>query len=107
MTNLKYFLSLAVYTAGVISFTLYLAQMNGPTESGVYQHMIDNTNFKERIHYDIREEMFEQIKNDVRDIRSVPLENMRKLDILLNLINQNRQRLNLLESDSGLEVIKL
>ena len=54
MTNLKYFLSLAVYTAGVISFTLYLAQMNGPTESDVYQHMIDNTNFKERIHYDIR-----------------------------------------------------
>ena len=51
MTNLKYFLSLAVYTAGVISFTLYLAQMNGPTESDVYQHMIDNTNFKERIHY--------------------------------------------------------
>ena len=68
---------------------------------------MNNTNFKQRITDDIRQEVFEFIKNDVKDIRSIPLTNSQKLDILLNLINQNRQRLSTLESQSGLKAIKL
>ena len=98
MTNLKKFLSLAVYTAGVISFTLYLAQLNKVSEDDAYSYLMNNTNFKQRITDDIRQEVFEFIKNDVKDIRSIPLTNSQKLDILLNLINQNRQRLSTLES---------
>ena len=107
MTNLKKFLSLAVYTAGVISFTLYLAQLNKVSEDDAYSYLMNNTNFKQRITDDIRQEVFEFIKNDVKDIRSIPLTNSQKLDILLNLINQNRQRLSTLESHSGLKAIKL
>jgi hypothetical protein len=107
MTNLKKFLSLAVYTAGVISFTLYLAQLNKVSEDDAYSYLMNNTNFKQRITDDIRQEVFEFIKNDVKDIRSIPLTNSQKLDILLNLINQNRQRLSTLESQSGLKAIKL
>ena len=101
------FLSLAVYTAGVISFTLYLAQLNKVSEDDAYSYLMNNTNFKQRITDDIRQEVFEFIKNDVKDIRSIPLTNSQKLDILLNLINQNRQRLSTLESQSGLKAIKL
>ena len=107
MTNLKKFLSLAVYTAGVISFTLYLAQLNKASEDDAFSFQMKNTNFKQRITDDIRQEVFEFIKNDVKDIRSIPLTNSQKLDILLNLINQNRQRLSTLESQSGLKAIKL
>ena len=107
MTNLKKFLSLAVYTAGVISFTLYLAQLNKVSEDDAYSYLMNNTNFKQRITDDIRQEVFEFIKNDVKDIRSIPLTNSQKLDILLNLINQNRQRLSTLESQSGLKAINL
>ena len=107
MTNLKKFLSLAVYTAGVISFTLYLAQLNKVSEDDAYSYLMNNTNFKQRITDDIRQEVFEFIKNDVKDIRSIPLTNSQKIDILLNLINQNRQRLSTLESQSGLKAIKL
>ena len=107
MTNLKKFLSLAVYTAGVISFTLYLAQLNKASEDDAYSYLMNNTNFKQRITDDIRQEVFEFIKNDVKDIRSIPLTNSQKLHILLNLINQNRQRLSTLESQSGLKAIKL
>ena len=107
MTNLKKFLSLAVYTAGVISFTLYLAQLNKVSEDDAYSYLMNNTNFKQRITDDIRQEVFEFIKNDVKDIRSIPLTNSQKLDILLNLINQNRQWLSTLESQSGLKAIKL
>ena len=107
MTNLKKFLSLAVYTAGVISFTLYLAQLNKVSEDDAYSYLMNNTNFKQRITDDIRQEVFEFIKNDVKDIRSIPLTNSQKLDILLNLINQNRQRLSTLEAQSGLKAIKL
>ena len=65
MTNLKKFLSLAVYTAGVISFTLYLAQLNKVSEDDAYSYLMNNTNFKQRITDDIRQEVFEFIKNDV------------------------------------------
>mgnify|MGYP003111742009 FL=1 len=107
MTNLKKFLSLAVYTAGVISFTLYLAQLNKVSEDDAYSYLMNDTNFKQRITDNIRQEVFEFIKNDVKDIRSIPLSNSQKLDILLNLINQNRQRLSTLESQAGLKAIKL
>ena len=107
MTKLKSLAALLVYTAGVISFTLYLAQLNKVSEDDAYSYLMNNTNFKQRITDDIRQEVFEFIKNDVKDIRSIPLTNSQKLDILLNLINQNRQRLSTLESQSGLKAIKL
>ena len=62
MTNLKKFLSLAVYTAGVISFTLYLAQLNKASEDDAYSYLMNNTNFKQRITDDIRQEVFELLK---------------------------------------------
>jgi len=107
MTKLKSLAALLVYTAGVISFTLYLAKLNKASENDAYSYLMNNTNFKQRITDDIRQEVFEFIKNDVKDIRSIPLTNSQKLDILLNLINQNRQRLSTLESQSGLKAIKL
>lgn len=98
MTKIKFFILLASYTAIVMASTLFLAQLNNKVVSSEQQAMVV---------LEVEKNIYNIIKKDVEEIRSLPVNNMRKCDILLQLFSENRQRLELLESQIELKVTKL
>jgi len=98
MTKIKFFILLASYTAIVMASTLFLAQLNDKGLSLEDKIMVIS---------EVEEDIYEMIKKDVGEIRSLPISNMRKCDILLQLVSENRQRIELLESQIELKVTKL
>tara|TARA_R110002110_G_scaffold33439_1_gene114525 strand:- start:2493 stop:2789 length:297 start_codon:yes stop_codon:yes gene_type:complete len=98
MTKIKFFILLASYTAIVMASTLFLAQLNNKELSLEEKAMVV---------LEVEKDMYDMIKKDVEEIRSLPVNNMRKCDILLQLFSENRQRIELLESQIELKVTKL
>ena len=98
MTKIKFFIFLASYTAIVMASTLFLAQLNNKGLSLEEKTMVIS---------EVEEDIYEMIKKDVAEIRSLPISNMRKCDILLQLFNENRQRIETLESQTDFKVTKL
>jgi hypothetical protein len=98
MTKIKFFIALASYTAIVMASTLFLAQLNSRGLSLEEKTMVISQ---------VEKDIYEMIKKDVEEIRSLPVTNMRKCDILIQLVSENRQRIELLESQVELKVTKL
>ena len=78
--------------------TLFLAQLNNKELSLEEKAMVE---------LEVEKDMYDMIKKDVEEIRSLPVNNMRKCGILLQLFSENRQRIELLESQIELKVTKL